>query len=92
MNMTLNEIIEQVKEICISAGVAHLSLFGSYAAGNPTKYSDIDFFVKGCPDIDKIREQTEMIPTLKTIDLFDYDRCTSQDLREDMDKYGKEIY
>lgn len=39
--MTVEEIIKQVTEICKNNHVEHLSLFGSYAKGNATKYSDL---------------------------------------------------
>lgn len=41
--MTIEEIIEQVTSICKENHVEHLSLFGSYAKGTATKYSDVDF-------------------------------------------------
>lgn len=34
----------------------------------------------------------EEIMTLKKIDLFEYDLCQNQYLKEDMDRYGKKIY
>ena len=90
--MTIEEIIWQVTEICKKNGVEHLSLFGSYAKGNATKYSDIDFIVYGKVDIEHLQEQVDEIMTLKKIDLFEYDMCSNQYLKEDMDKYGRKIY
>lgn len=91
-NLTAEEIIAQVTEICLRNQVKHLSLFGSYARGTQTRHSDMDFVVYGAADIEALREQIEEIPTLKTIDLFDYDEVCSPDLREEMDVYGKKIY
>lgn len=90
--MTIEEIVAEVRDICEQQGVEHLYLFGSYAAGNPTDSSDVDFYVKGAGNMELLREKTEKIPTLKTIDLFDYDRCRNPYLKKDMDLYGKEIY
>lgn len=93
--MTTEQIISKVTDICRRYNVDHLYLFGSYAAGNPTPTSDIDFYIKGIGDpsaLRGIREETEKIPTLKTIDIFDYDNCRNRYLKEDMDLYGKEIY
>lgn len=90
--MTVEEIIERVTFICKENHVEHLSLFGSYAKGTNTKYSDLDFIVYGPVDMNRLQEQVDEIMTLKKIDLFEYDLCENQYLKEDMDKYGKKIY
>lgn len=90
--MTIEEIIKQVTDICKKNHVEHLSLFGSYAKGTGTKYSDVDFIVYGMVDMGHLREQVDAIATLKKIDLFEYDLCQNQYLKEDMDRYGKKIY
>ena len=89
--MTIEDIIEQVTTICKKNNVEHLSLFGSYAKGTATKYSDVDFVVYGSVDMEQLQEQVDEIMTLKKIDLFEYDSCRNQYLKEDMDKYGKKI-
>ena len=38
------------------------------------------------------QEQVDDIMTLKKIDLFEYDLCQNQYLKEDMDRYGRKIY
>lgn len=91
-NMSPKEIIEQVTDICRSCGVEHLSLFGSYALGTQTKYSDMDFIVYGVRDMDELQECIDEIPTLMKIDLFDYDSCENCYLKEDMDLYARKIY
>ena len=90
--MTIEEIIEQVTEICKKNHVEHLSLFGSYAKGTATKYSDLDFIIYGKVDMERLQEQVDDIMTLKKIDLFEYDLCQNQYLKEDMDRYGRKIY
>lgn len=91
-NMTIDEIIRRVTEICKSQRVRHLSLFGSYARGTQTPRSDIDFIVYGAEDIEALREEIDEIDTLKKIDIFDYDEVCNQYLREEMDDYGRKIY
>lgn len=90
--MTVEEIIEQVTMICKENHVEHLALFGSYAKGTATKYSDLDFIIYGQADMEKLREQIDEIMTLKKIDLFEYDLCRNQYLKEDMDRYARKIY
>lgn len=91
-NMTIEEIIDQVTQICKKHHVEHLSLFGSYAKGTQTPRSDIDFIVYGVDDIEELRIEIDDIMTLKKIDIFDYDEVCNQYLREDMDEYGRKIY
>ena len=55
-NMSVEEIIKQVTAICKECGVEHLSLFGSYARGTATRYSDLDFVVSGVPDIEELQD------------------------------------
>lgn len=90
--MTIETIIDQVEDICKKNKVEHLSLFGSYAKGTATPYSDVDFIVYGKVDMESLREQIDEIMTLKKIDLFEYDLCQNQYLKEDMDRYGRKIY
>ena len=90
--MPIQEIIDRVTEIARKYNVKRLDLFGSFANGNASERSDIDFIVRGCSDINSLIEDVENIPTLRRIDIFDYDEVCSDLLREDMDKYGKQIY
>ena len=91
-NMSVEEIIKQVVDACRACKVEHLSLFGSYARGTATKYSDIDFVVYGVPDMEELLDRIDEIPTLMKIDLFEYDICENSFLREDMDAYAEKIY
>ena len=90
--MKINDILNQIEEICKNYDVEHLYLFGSYATGTATDTSDIDIIIKGGKDIGLLKEEIEHIKTLKKIDIFEYDKCKNQYLKEDMDKYGKQIY
>lgn len=91
-NLTIDEILEQIKKICLKNGVNHLYLFGSYASGTQTETSDIDIVVKGVPDYGKLYEEIQNIPTLKTIDIFEYEKCLNPYLRDEIDSYAKPIY
>ena len=91
-SMKINDILNQIEEICKNYDVEHLYLFGSYATGTATDTSDIDIIIKGGKDIGLLKEEIEHIKTLKKIDIFEYDKCKNQYLKEDMDKYGKQIY
>ncbi len=91
-NLSLEEILKQITDICIRHGVEHLYLFGSYATDTAVPGSDIDIIIRGGRDISGLREETDRIPTLKKIDIFDYDHCANPHLKEDMDLYGKKIY
>ncbi len=90
--MSIEEILDQIKKICLEFHVEHLYLFGSYASGTATKTSDIDIIIKGGENIPELKEKIDAIKTLKKIDVFEYDKCRNPHLKEDMDKYGKQIY
>ena len=90
--MPISELIEQVTEIGKKNGVKRLDLFGSFATGTSTPTSDIDFVVYGCNNLIKLETDLEQIETLRKIDIFDYDSIHNEFLREDIHKYGKQIY
>ncbi len=90
--MPIEEVIERVTDVAHKYNVKRLDLFGSFADGTASPRSDIDFIVRGCEDIDSFLEEIDEIPTLRKIDIFNYDEVCSDYLREDMDKYGKQIF
>ncbi len=90
--MPVEEIISRVTEIAHKYKVRRLDLFGSFANGTAKERSDVDFIVRGCEDIEEFREEVDNIPTLRKIDIFDYDEVCNEYLREDMDNYGKQIF
>ncbi len=92
VTMSIDEIIQRVTAICRQYHVEHLSLFGSFAKNTATSRSDIDFIVYGCKDIENLLEEIDDIPTLRKIDIFNYDEVCNEYLRKDMDLYGKKIY
>ena len=61
-------------------------------SGTSTPTSDIDFVVYGCNNLIKLETDLEQIETLRKIDIFDYDSIHNEFLREDIHKYGKQIY
>lgn len=90
--MPVSEVIDKVTEICKKNGVRRLDLFGSFATGTATPTSDIDFVVYGCEDLWKLEKDLEEIDTLRKIDIFDADSISNEFLREDIRRYGKQIY
>lgn len=91
--MEFQEIIKQITSICKENDVTSLLLFGSYAKGTNTEKSDIDIVICGNYNFLKLEEELQNIPTLKNIDIFEWETCKDNELlREDIEKYGKKIY
>ena len=90
--MSIETIIQEMIDICQKQGVEHLILFGSFATNTALERSDIDFAVKGCKDILKLEDAVEKIETLRKIDVVVYDNVRNQYLKEDIERYGKQIY
>ncbi|MCR4743847.1 MAG: nucleotidyltransferase domain-containing protein [Lachnospiraceae bacterium] len=90
--MPVEEIIKRVEVIAHKHKVEHLDLFGSFANGTAGERSDVDFVVYGCKDILAFEEDIDEIPTLRKIDIFNYDEIANEYLREDIDKYGRKIF
>lgn len=90
--MPISEIIDRVTTIARKYDVKRLDLFGSFAYGNASERSDIDFIIRGYEDFNSFIEEIDEIPTLRRIDIFNYDEVCSDLLREDMNKYGKQIF
>lgn len=92
MRMDMQELLHEIERICRHHQVRELYLFGSYATGTATPTSDVDIVVKGVRDMDVLQEELDALETLKKIDIFDYDSCKSEQLKEAMDRYGRKIY
>ena len=86
--MPISDLIDQVSQICKRNGVHRLDLFGSFS----TSTSDIDFVVYGCKDILHLEDELADIDTLRKIDIFEYESIKNKFLKEDIEKYGKQIY
>ena len=91
-NTTIEEIIDEVTRISRKYGVKHLFLFGSYARGTATKYSDIDFVIQGITNKNDYLNEIDNIRTIKKIDIVDYDVCRNENLKKDVDSYARKIY
>ena len=89
--MGIEEILEQVVDICKQHKVSEVILFGSWAKGIAGKYSDIDLAVTEVRDIEKLREDIENIPTLRSFDIVDMKHCKNELLLEEIRQYGRKI-
>lgn len=89
--MTVEAVLQRVKELCKAHGASEIILYGSRAKGTALERSDIDIAVAGVREFDDLEEKIEEIPTLYTVDLLDLDTCRNELLLEDIKKYGQEI-
>lgn len=90
--MKLEEVFQQITDICKRNGASKVILFGSRAKGTARERSDIDIAVCGVENVDKLQEEIEDIPTLYTVDIVDLDTCENRLLLEDIEQYGRKIY
>lgn len=67
-------------------------LFGSRAKGNAYDRSDIDIAVLGIKNYWKLKDELDEIPTLKTIDMIDFDNCANGILKKRIIEDGKRLY
>lgn len=89
--MTVEMVLEKVKELCEAHGASEVILYASRAMGTALERSDIDVAVAGVREFDVLEEEIEEIPTLYTVDLLDLDTCGNELLLEDIRKYGRKI-
>ena len=86
-------IILEVINICHKYNATHLYLYGSYATGTQTRYSDFDFAVSGIKDnMNEMLIEIENIRTLKGIDVVDMDSISNKELKESILKNGRKIF
>ena len=89
--MSIDEILEQVIHICKYHKTKEVILFGSWAKGTANERSDIDIAVRGIKDIEKLREDIEEIPTLRSFDIVDVEHCKNELLLKEIEQYGRKI-
>ena len=90
--MPIDVLIDKASVICKQCGVKKLDLFGSFATGDATPRSDIDFVVYGKVNSDLLEMRINEIETLRKIDIIYYDEVKNTYLLEDIKKYGRKIY
>ena len=89
--MNIEDILEQVIAKCKYHGIKEVILFGSWAKGTENERSDIDIAVTGARDIEKLREDIESIPTLRSFDIVDMEYCKNELLLKEIKQYGRKI-
>lgn len=89
--MTVEQILEQVKIIGEKYHADNVILFGSFAKGTATKYSDIDIAVSGVKEMESFQQEIEEIETLRSFDIVDIEKCGNQLLLEEIKQYGRKI-
>ena len=89
--MTIEQILEQVKSICAKENIREVILYGSWAKGTATERSDVDLALSGASDFERVKEKIDAIPTLRSFDVLNLDRCRNELLRKEVMKYGRKI-
>ena len=75
--MRIEEVLDQIIELCRKHSASRVILFGSRAKGTAGERSDIDIAVSGAVDFDGLAEEIGSLPTLYTIDLVILQECGS---------------
>ena len=89
--MQQEEVLEQVRNICVRYGAAELILFGSRAAGTVHERSDYDLAVSGVKNPGHLTEDINEIPTLCSFDVVNLDTCGNEALKREIRQYGRKI-
>ena len=89
--MTVEQILEQVKIIGEKYQADQVILFGSFAKGTATKYSDIDIAVSGVKEMESFQQDIEEMETLRSFDIVDMENCENELLLEEIKQYGRKI-
>ncbi len=76
--------------------IDRVKVYGSRAIGNHKNRSDIDLAVWGknldFSDIAHIKSELEELPTIYKFDVLDYDALGHENIKNHIDRVGKEIY
>ena len=91
MNIPIEDVYEQIRQIAEKFDVGKIVLFGSRARKTNHAKSDIDIAVSGVDNFESLVEKVEELPTLFSVDLVNMDTCRNQLLLEDIRQYGREI-
>ena len=87
-----DRVLKDISSFALKSSVKKVILFGSRAKGTNTDRSDVDIAVYG-GDFDSfywdIREKAH---SLLSFDIVDADRGISDDLKEEIERYGIVIY
>ena len=89
--MRVEEVMQEVANLCRSFHAKEVILYGSSAKGTAMERSDIDIAVSGVDNFESVVEKVEELPTLFSVDLVNMDTCRNQLLLEDIRQYGREI-
>lgn len=89
--MRVEEVIEEVADLCRQFQAKKVILYGSRAKGTARERSDIDIAVSGVDNFELLVEKVEELPTLYSVDMVNMDTCRNQLLLEDIRQYGREI-
>jgi len=74
--------------------ITSAKIFGSRAKGNYKRYSDVDLSVLGAIDLEtllSLKDDFEELAMIYRIDVVHYDKVTNKELREHIDRVGKEL-
>ena len=89
--MTIEQILEQVRSICAEEDIKEVILYGSWAKGTATERSDVDIALAGASDFEGVREKIDAIPTLRSFDILNLDKCRNELLLKEVMEYGRKI-
>lgn len=89
---TYQKIVNRLAEF---PKVERVKIYGSRAKGNYRNGSDIDLALWGpltFSDIAHIRSELEELPTLYKFDVLHYETLDHADLKDHIDRVGKDLY
>lgn len=92
IDLTCEEVLHDVIELCKKYQASRALLYGSRAKGTALERSDIDIAVEGVCEMFRFEDEIEAIPTLLRIDILNMDTCRNSYVLEDIRAYGREIY
>ena len=93
-NIKVSDLLHNIVELCSSdSNIQKVILYGSWAKGTALIQSDIDLAIEGEHlNLENITDAIEQMETLYTVDLVNLSQCKNDLLKEEIGKYGIEIY